>query len=194
MLSACVLAVTVASLGISDAEMKTLSKGDVPTRAETFTNAQGKSVGRGWGAIVIDRSIGEVWKTMARMDDRAEYAPRLKSLKVLERQGDRWRVLQDIDATITTAHYTAWYRVDDAEHTIHWTLDRAAPDNTLKDIEGDYLVAELAPGRTILVYRTYVDSGLHVPQMIQKYMTRKSIPELLRAIKKRVESGGTWRK
>jgi len=33
-----------------------------------------------------------------------------------------------------------------------------------------------------------------VPRFIQDYMAERSIPNLLRAIKKRVESNGTWRK
>jgi hypothetical protein len=120
--------------------------------------------------------------------------PRLKSVRVLERQGDRLRVHQEIDATVTTARYTAWYQVDPVAHSIHWSIDAGARDNTVRDVDGDYRAAELAPGRTLLVYRTYVDSGLHVPQSIQSYMQRRSIPDLLRAIKRRVESGGTWKK
>jgi hypothetical protein len=52
----------------------------------------------------------------------------------------------------------------------------------------------LTPTRTLLVYRTYVDSGLHVAASIQSYVARRSIPDLLGAIKRRIESGGTWRK
>jgi carbon monoxide dehydrogenase subunit G len=192
-LGLCIVA-TVAVAGLSDAEMRDAVAGKVPTRTEAFTNANGKSAGRGLGAIVIERPIGEVWATVARYDDRAEYIPRIKSVTILERQPGRQRVRQEIDATVTTARYTAWYRFDEATHTVSWMLDKSAGDNTVADVEGDYRLSELGPGRTLLVYRTYVDSGLKVPQSIQSYMQRRSIPDFLRAIKKRVESGGTWKK
>jgi carbon monoxide dehydrogenase subunit G len=185
---------TVAFAGLSDAEMRDAVAGKVPTRSEAFTNANGKSAGRGLGAIVVDKPIGEVWTTLTHYEDRAEYIPRLKSVEILERQPGRLRVRQEIDATVTTARYTAWYRFDEPTHTISWTLDKSATGNTLADVEGEYRLSELSPGRTLVVYRTYVDSGLKVPQSIQSYMQRRSIPDLLQAIKKRVESGGTWKK
>ena len=174
--------------------MHDLAAGKIVTRSEAFTNAGGKSAGRGLGATVVERPIGDVWATLSRFEDRAEYIPRIKSVTILAREPGRLRIRQEIDATITTARYTAWYRLDAPTHTISWTLDRSAHDNTVADVEGEYRLTELGPGRTLLVYRTYVDSGLKVPQSIQSFMQRRSIPDLLRAIKKRVESGGTAKK
>jgi hypothetical protein len=194
-LGLCIAAtVALALAGLSDADLRDVAAGKVVTRSEAFTTATGKSAGRGLGAIVVERPIGDVWATLARFEDRAEYLPRIESVQILERQPDRLRVRQEIDATLTTARYTAWYRLDALAHTISWALDRAARDNTVADVEGDYRLSELAPGRTLLVYRTFVDSGLKVPQSIQSFMQRRAIPDLLRAIKKRVESGGTFKK
>jgi len=190
----CVLGVNVASLGLSDAELRDAMAGRVPTRSESFSNARGKAAGRGWAAIVIERPVGEVWATLSRYEDHAEYIPRLKSVTVLERQPGRLRVRQEIDATVTTARFTAWFRLDEAEHQISWSLDKTATDSTVSDVEGDYRMAELTPQRTLLVYRTYVDTGMRVPLFIQSYMQKRSLPELLQAIKRRVESGGTWKK
>jgi uncharacterized membrane protein len=186
--------VAVTALQLSEAELAAVAKGEVPIRIETFTNARGKSAGRGWGAIVIERPISEAWATLARYDDRAEYVPRLKSVTVLEKQPGRARIRQEIDASVTTARYTAWFTFDESQRSISWTMDKSATDNTVSEVDGDYRMAELAPGRTLLVYRAYVDSGLHVPQSIQSYMQKRSIPDLLRAIKRRIESGGTWKK
>ena len=194
-LGACIAAtVAVALAGLSEADLRDVAAGKVVTRSEAFTTASGKSAGRGLGAIIVERPIGDVWATLARFEDRAEYLPRIESVQILERQPERLRVRQEIDATLTTARYTAWYRLDALAHTISWTLDRQARDNTVADVEGDYRLSELAPGRTLLVYRTFVDSGLKVPQSIQSFMQRRAIPDFLRAIKRRVESGGTYKK
>jgi hypothetical protein len=52
----------------------------------------------------------------------------------------------------------------------------------------------VSPAQTLLVHRSYVDTGLHITRAISDYMARRSIPDLLNAIKRRIESGGTWRK
>jgi uncharacterized membrane protein len=186
--------VAVAALQLSAPELAAVSQGEVAVRVEAFQNAKGKSAGRGWGAIAIDKPVAEVWATLVRYEDRAEYVPRLKSVQVLEMAPGKARIKQEIDATVTTARYTAWFTFDEGQRSIAWALDKSASDNTVSEVDGDYRMAELGPARTLLVYRAYVDSGLKVPQAIQTYMQKRSIPDLLRAIKKRVESGGSWKK
>lgn len=181
------LVIAVPVLGLTDAELAQIEKGQVPTRTESFTNAQGKSVGRGVGAIVIERSVFDAWAVLSRYEDRAEYIPRLKSVAILERQPSRLRIRQEIDATVKTVRYTAWFEFDPSAHTIHWQLDKTAADNNIADVDGDYRMVELAPGRTLLVYRTYVDTGLRVSASIQAYIARRSIPDLLKSIKQRIE-------
>lgn len=180
--------------GLSDAEVASAQEGKVPTRTEAFVNAHGKSVGRGLGAIVIQRPLATVWATLARFEDRAEYVPRLKSVAVLERHPGRLRVRQEIDATVRTVVYTAWFDVDEAQHTIHWKLDDGARDNGIADVDGEYRLCALGPASTLLAYRAFLDSGIKVPRFIQSYLALRSIPNLLDAIKRRVESGGSWKK
>jgi carbon monoxide dehydrogenase subunit G len=189
------LALLVASaVGLSDQDLADALKGEVPAHTESFTTQSGKSAGRGVGAIVIDRPMAEVWTTLSRYEDKAEYQPRVESVTVLDRLPDRIRARLVVDASVTTARYTAWFVFDPRAHTIHWTLDPTAKDNTIAAVDGDYRLFEVSPTRTLVVYRTYVDSGHSVPVSIQNYFARKSIPNLLHALKKRVESGGSYKK
>ena len=195
MISALALVMLVASaVGLSDRELADALKGEVPARTEAFVAPSGKSAGRGLGAIVVERSIAEVWANVSRYEDKAEYLPRVKTVTVLERLPDRIRARFEVDASILTARYTAWFIFDQEAHTIRWTLDHTATDNTIAVADGDYHLFAVSPTQTLVVYRTYVDSGRAVPRSIQEYFARKSIPNMLRAVKKRVESGGTWKK
>jgi carbon monoxide dehydrogenase subunit G len=182
------------AVGLSDADLANALKGEVPARTEAFVAENGKSAGRGLGAIVIDRPIAEVWTHLSRYEDKAEYQPRVKSVEVLERLADRIRARFVVDATIMIARYTAWFVFAPKEHVIHWTLDPSATDNSILAAEGDYHMFEVSPSQTLVVYRTYVDSGRAIAKSIQNFFTRKAIPDLLRAVKKRVESGGTYKK
>lgn len=189
-----VLAVIAPIAGLTQAEMDTVLQGKTVVQAETFTTQSGKSAGRVFGAAVIDRPIAEVWAVISRYDDKAEYMPRLKEVTILGKLPDRVRCRMVVDASVTTARYTAWFVLDAKEHTIRWTLDKSVSDNTISDVEGEYKMFELEPGKTLVAYRTWVDSGKAVPRFIQDYMAKKSVPDLLKAVKQRVESGGTYKK
>lgn len=179
---------------VSSDDLEQAQAGRVVARGEARANGEGKAVGRGFGAIVIERPIAEVWRTLARFDDRPEYIPRLKSTVVLEQTEHRVRVLQLADAVITTARTTLWFELDEAARRISWKLDHTVTDNTPADVEGDYRMAELGPSRTLLVYRAHIDTGRRVPGFIQAHMQKRAVPELLTAIKQRVESDGRYRK
>src|SRR5204862_6792578 len=120
------------------------------------------------------------------VDDTPEHIPRLTSASIVDRAGDVLRGRMEIDAPVATVRYTMRFTLDEPGRAIRWKLDTTAPDNGISDAEGDYRLVELAPARTLVVYRTWVDSGRSVPRFIQDYMARRSIPNLLRAVKKRV--------
>jgi len=61
-------------------------------------------------------------------------------------------------------------------------------------MEGGYALIRVSEARTILYFRSYVDSGRMVPRFIQDHFSVKAIPDLLKSVKARVESGGTYRK
>lgn len=183
-----------ATVGLTDPELQAVLRGEIPTRTESFVSDSGKSAGRGIGAVMIDRPLAEVWTVLCRYEDKAEYMPRVEKVVILDAKPDRLRVRMQIDASVTTARYTAFFQLDEAAHTIRWTLDKSAPDNTIVDTIGSYELHPVSADRTLLLYRTWVDTGRSIPRFVHDYMSRRSIPNLLRAIKKRVESGGTWRK
>jgi carbon monoxide dehydrogenase subunit G len=187
-------AITAATTGLSDPELQKALAGEVAVHAEAFTTPEGKDAGRGVGAIVIGKPSSAVWTTLTHYEDRAEYIPRVEKVRVIDKTDARVHVWQQIDVSVTTARFTAYFDLDPKQHVIHWALDRNVSDNTLKDVDGEYRLFDVDGDHTLLVYRSYVDSGLKVPKSIQMYIAKKSIPDLLKAIKQRVESGGTWKK
>lgn len=189
------LGVIVASvLGLSEPELAQALRGEVPTRTESFVAATGKVAGRGVGAIVIDKPIAQAWAVLRRFDDKADYMPRLEKVWILSADPDRVVARMQVNAAVTTARYTAIFSLDSDAHAIRWTLDKSAPDNSIADTVGSYELHPIEADKTLVVYRSFVDSGRSVPRFIADYMTRRAIPNLLRAIKKRIESDGAWRK
>jgi hypothetical protein len=188
------LALVIPGSGLTELEIADALKGEVPTRTEAFTSPKGKSSGRGVGAIVVDAAIADVWAVVSHYDDKADYMPRVDKVEILARTPSLMKIRMTVDATVTTARYTAFFQIDESQHRIHWVLDASARDNTIAGCDGEYLLFPLAPNRTLLVYRTWVDSGLAVPRFIQDHMAKKSIPELLHALQKRILTHGQYRK
>lgn len=187
-------ALILSTAPLSSQELASVLAGEVLVRYEAFTTQDGRAAGRGVGAIVIERPAADVWAVISRYDDKAEYVPRLSKAIVRERTADALRCTMEVDFLFKTLRYTAWYRLDPDRRRVSWKLDRSAPDNDVRDVEGDWQVDEAEPSRTLLVYRTYVDPGRLAPGFTRKKLATRSIPDLLRGVKRRVESGGTWRK
>lgn len=194
MFLACCLALSLGVPLLTPAETGRVLGGEVLARSETSGNASGKASGYGVGAIAIDRSVADTWAVLANYADKAEYQPRVSRCTVLGREGDVLRVAMEVSATIMTVRYTGLYTLDPVAHTVRWKLDKTAAGNGIQDMEGGYALIRVSEARTILYFRSYVDSGRMVPRFIQDHFSVKAIPDLLKSVKARVESGGTYRK
>jgi hypothetical protein len=194
MLLAYALVLALGTPPLTPPELAQVLQGEVVVRSETSVTPSGKTAGYGIGAIAIDRSMAETWKVLANYDDKAEYQPRVEKCAIVSREGDVLHVAMEVNATLMTVRYTGVYTLDPAAHSVSWRLDKDAAGNTIKDMDGSYTLVLATPTRTLLYFRTYVDSGLLVPRFIQNHFSVKAIPELLKSIKQRVESGGTWHK
>ena len=195
MILALLLALSLGPPVLTPAEIDRVLRGEVLARSDPSITPDGKTSGYGVGAIEIDRPVDEIWKVLANYDDKAEYQPRVQKCTVVHRDGDVLRVAMVVDATIMTVSYTGIYTLDPAAHSVHWILDRQAAGNTIQYMDGGYALIPVTQTRTILYFKTFVDSGHLIPHFLQNYFgTVRAIPDLLRAIKMRVESGGTWHK
>ena len=194
MLLALAVALAMNTPVLTPAEINRVNLGEILVRSEPSVTPSGKTSGYGVGAIAIDRSLEETWKVIANYTDKAEYQPRVDKCTVLGRDGDTLKVAMVVDATIMTVHYTGLYTLDPAAHSIHWSLDKTAAGNTIQDMDGGYALIPVNANRTIICFRTFVDSGHLVPQFVQNFFSVKAIPDLLKSVKQRVESGGTYHK
>lgn len=181
---------------LSEEELAKALAGETPVRSETFTATSGKSTGRGLGAIVVDKPASAAFAVLSRYEDKAEYMPRLDRVTVHEKTPTSVRATMEIDASLTTVKYTGLFSFDPEKLTISWVLDPATPEEQqgIDETEGGWHIFPLSESRTLLVYWAFVDSGRAVPKFIQRQMSVRSIPDLLRNVKSRIESDGTWKK
>jgi len=83
---------------------------------------------------------------------------------------------------------------DDSRYRVDWTLDRSK-ENTVRDIVG-YWDVDDAPGGSgvVLSYASFVDTGIPAPMKIVQKLASMALPQVVKNVRMRAESGGKWKK
>lgn len=130
-----------------------------------------------------------VFETLTDYEHLAEFMPMVDEATLLEsREGwakvrFRVRVLRVFDLVeVDERTMEPWHRI--SWHAV------AGP---LRTSDGAWIFTPVGGG-TEVTYRTDVDPGIPVPPALTGFLVKQGLPEFLESVRKRVESGGTWRK
>ncbi len=199
MLNALLLALSLAtapwdSLKLDDKDKARLEKGEVVVHAETYETPDGKK-GRGKAYVIIKKPREVIYDQLTKgYKEFPEFMPRLEKVDVKSLTDTSMKVRSYVGVGLSTYEYTLAFKLDRAAFQTDWTLDKTA-DNDVKETTGQWKLHELEPGKSTLAeYTIAVDTGKFVPQFIEDYLTRKDLPQILNALRKRVESDGKWKK
>jgi hypothetical protein len=124
----------------------------------------------------------------------AEFMPRIEAVQVSARTDQGERAAQTVDATLSTIRYALDYRWDPAALRVEFALAEDAPHD-IKSASGSWQLWPLDGGKaTLIEYRTRADVGRSVPGFVRSWLQTRGVKDALEAMRKRIESGGTWRK
>jgi len=174
-------------------EWEELREGKPLTRNETFNNSEGKRAGRGVSYILIHAAPPKIWEQILDYDRYAEFYPHVKECKLYRKEGDQYfsrftlSVFGFIDITYHVRHV---HRPEKDNMT--WELDRSR-ENEFKDTTGFWKIWPVEGG-SLLAYSVYVDSGRSIPGFIEEMATGYGLRKVTSAMKRRVESGGTYKR
>jgi hypothetical protein len=150
--------------------------------------------GHGQSAVLINAPVETCWKIFLEFDKQQLYIPRKTRSELLKREGNIAYVLKEFDFYVIKIQYTMKYTIDDVNHKLNFELAKEYPHD-LQDSAGYYWFEAYTPEQTLLTYAALkVDTGVKVPGFVQDYLTSRDLPDVVRNIKKRIESGGTWTK
>jgi len=97
-------------------------------------------------------------------------------------------------------YYRLHFWFADVEYTLHRVIDRNNMriswnmlSGKFKRIDGYWEIKDGGDG-SVVTYYTDVEPGIYVPKTIVLYLTKKGLPDLVDAVRKRAESNGAWRK
>ena len=154
----------------------------------------GKTQGHGQTSIIINAPIDQAFKIFCDFDQMEEYLPSNVETRVIKQSGNDYTIYKEYSFYIAAIKYVQINTVIPGSYRIDYKLD-PAQKNDIKESEGYFLFEKLSENQTLFTYAaTKLDTGLAVPQFIQDYLSSKDLPAVAVNIKKRIESGGTWKK
>jgi ribosome-associated toxin RatA of RatAB toxin-antitoxin module len=178
---------------LTEKELATLKKGQVVVRGEMYTTDDGKRAGKGVAFVVIDKPPEAAFAVLQDYGKIAEYMPRVTKVTIPEKSPTRMKVVQELKVLFKTVVYTLILDFNAQKKRMDWKLDKTA-ENDIKDTWGFWEFVPYDNGKTLVVYNIAANTGVSIPQFLEDYLTKKDLPEVLMAMKRRTESGGTWKK
>lgn len=181
MVSLALVAAFALSSGPDLPDWSRLSRGEVVVSA----GPAGRSHRTVQAAILLDAPAERIWEVMVDCGGAPEFVPGLRECRVME-QGDGWEVLQHrvrISSLLpqVTYRFRATYRRPER-------IDFVRISGDLDAMEGSWTLLPVDEARTVVRYSVYLDPGFLAPQWLVRQALRRDLPELLRALRRRVAS------
>ena len=182
--------------GLSREAYQKLEKGEILVFEETFEAEDGKDAGRGKAYAYFAHPWSTIWTTLTDYERQAEYMPRVETSQVLERAGNQVWTKFEMKVLWIDVVWVIEYTKDEKARRIRFALDHSYRDvNTIDDTEGSWEFIPVEGGQaTVVSYGLFVDTGYAVPDFLMGYLTRRDLPNVVGNLRKRVDSGGRWRK
>lgn len=144
-------------------------------------------------AMVFNQPLDKVWSLLTQDERQDEYLPGLSKCTLVKREATQdW-----VDYYAKVLFFKLTYRVNhhyDPEHYyMYWSLDPTFK-NDLNQLEAFWRLYAMPDGRTLARYGTKVIPASFLPESVQDYLTRRNLPENLDAVRKWINSGGTYHK
>jgi len=168
-----------------------LETGEILLYKQSELDDRGHARGGGLSIGLIDAPPENVWDTLRAVETHTEFFPRLRRV-------DQY-LSEDNTIGLDCTLKVAWKKVDyhvlqtfnPDEWTMTWRLDESK-ENDIEDTFGAWILVPHNDNQTIVFYRFHADTGMFIPGFLERHLINRDLPEVVRALKKRVESGGEW--
>ena len=180
---------------LSAAELAKVKNGEVVLKnvIDPQTNK-----GYGSGFCLYHGTKDQFWKVIFDYEHYLDIYPRLKKVTVISRTSNKAVVDFQMDASLTTLNYTTINLLSADQTKLTWTTDMTRPHKYFKRNDGYWLLEEIGPGLIVAEYRVEVELDLgilsNVVGKIVQSMSRDDLPDVMISTRKRMESGGTWKR
>ncbi len=190
----CGLCASPLFAGMDEKEMNRLEKGEVIVNDTSVTGPDGLKQLRGNAVAIIDAPPQEVWNTIMDHEHFEEFMPALDECSIVEDEGNTRVVSYRLKIAWADISYFLKLNYDRDRWHADGALDKTRP-HKIADSRCTWDLEPLSDGtRTLVNYSVYVDSGRFVPKFIERLLSKRQLPNVLKNVRERTLSGGTWKK
>lgn len=166
-----------------------LARGEVVTLRADVPAANGESSTQTevQSLAIFDHPPERVWEVLTDFEARPRYFKDLKELKIVRREGNRYWLSERVRVFLFNIRYQVINTLDPERGTVAWKLDKSVAHD-IAETTGAWQMAPLDERRkTLLHYRAHIDTGQPVPEFIESFLTERSLPGLVAAVRGEVE-------
>jgi len=179
---------------LTKSERKQLESGKVVFRSVKSKTPDGELVGSGQAMAYIKAPIDRCWEIFCHFEKSHEYFPHQFYTEVLEFSPTSVLVKKKFFFFIKKINYYVRYDLDPANYRIDYRMEKGR-ENDIKDTAGYFIFEKVDDNTTLFVFTvTMLETGYAVPYFIEKPLTQRSLPGQVENVRKRIESGGVWKK
>jgi hypothetical protein len=179
---------------LSEEERRQLENGEVIYRSVKTKVDKDKHKGHGVSMIVVNAPIEECWRIFTEWNKHQEFIPGKVGSAVIEEKPDYILCLKKFRFFGVRIQFTVRYYVDVEKRRVEFKLD---PDwaHDIKDTYGHFAFEKITPDSTLFIYEcANLDPGIVVPPKIMDFLQKRALPAVSENVKKRIETGGEWKK
>jgi coenzyme Q-binding protein COQ10 len=137
-------------------------------------------------SVTFNATPEKCFAVISDYEKYGEFLPEVRSVKVLEKKPGEVKVAYDVDLGIKRVKYTLIHR-EEAPKRMVWSF---VEGEVMRDNKGSWVLEDAGGGQTRATYNVEVALGPLVPKAIINALVDTSLPKMLEAYKKRIESRG----
>jgi ribosome-associated toxin RatA of RatAB toxin-antitoxin module len=144
---------------------------------------------RAEGTKTIGASAADIMEVLTDFEAYPDWTD-VKKAEVTksDKQGRASEVWYEVSQFGITAKYTLAYRYSAGDGGMTWTTT-SVEEGPIRDIQGEYVLEELAEDETEVTYRMSLELRTKLPGILMKRGEKMIIKNALDGLKKRVEQG-----
>ncbi|HYD48973.1 MAG TPA: SRPBCC family protein [Terriglobales bacterium] len=131
-----------------------------------------------------------VWQVLVDFESRPKFMAGSTKSDIIGIDGNDVRVAQKVKVLWEEIRFTVINTVDPQTGTMDWKIDRSQPHD-IAETTGRWQIVPIDDGKhTLLMYRSYTDTGRPVPAILEDYLIKRSLPKIVDAVRDETKRRG----
>ncbi|MBF0118173.1 MAG: hypothetical protein HQK79_05005 [Desulfobacterales bacterium] len=176
--------------GLTEKQKQDLSNGNI-----IFSTSDSNSKEKGAlieAVVLFNLPIDKTWQILYKTEDQNKYLDELDKIDVIKKEPNFDTLEFKVKVVFKTIVYRVIHNFEHSDYYMYWALDPSFK-NDLLELRGFWRLYTYEGNRTLARYGSNV-SIKNVPSFIENMFKKNGVEKSIKAIKKYVDSNGSYHK